>query len=116
MSEDRIFDVEEAIKQSKEFIQGFCTDVLLHDPETGEDLFLVSAPVLNDDGTLTILCAANEEPDHYIHHTLISSYVSKDEIVFGTKEDIEAEKVEASKIITNPNSGKLVGLDGQFLN
>lgn len=104
------FDLAEAIKQSKEQLITFLVDSLLYDPKTEKEMFIVSAPSLNQDGSVTILCATEAEPDEYIAHTFMSIYVDKNDISFGTNPE------EDSGIISDPNSGKLVGLDGQPLN
>ena len=108
-TEPKPFNISEAVEQSREFLAGFMPDILLHDPEKGEDLFIVAPPSMNEDGSLTILCASSEEPEAFVLHTLVSGYVSKEDIVFGEKPPVEEE----SKIFTPPTT--LVGLDGQPL-
>ena len=103
------FDLVEAIRQSKEELVKFLTDSLLYDPKTQKEMFVVSPPSLNQDGSVTILCATEAEPDEYVAHTFMSMYVDKDDISFG-----EAPE-EDSGIISDPNSGKLVDLNGNPL-
>lgn len=103
------FDLVEAIRQSKEELVKFLTDSLLYDPKTQKEMFVVSPPSLNQDGSVTILCATEAEPDEYVAHTFMSMYVDKDDISFGEVPE------EDSGIISDPNSGKLVDLNGNPL-
>jgi len=104
------FDLAEAIRQSKEELVKFLVDSLLYDPKTEKEMFVVSPPAMNQDGSVTILCATEAEPEEYVAHTFVSMYVDKNDISFGTAPE------EDSGIISDPNSGKLVGLDGNPLN
>jgi hypothetical protein len=103
------FDLNEAIRQSKEELIPFLVDSLLFDPKSQKEMFVVSPPSLNQDGSVTILCATEAEPEEYVAHTFVSMYVDKNDISFG-----EAPEDDGG-IISDPNSGKLVGLDGKPL-
>jgi len=110
------FNLEEAITQSREQFIPFLADSLLYDPESSKKMYVVAPPSINEeDGTVTVLCATEPNPEKYIVHTFLSTYVDKDDIQFGPPPSDESERSEGG-IISDPNSGKLVGLDGLPLN
>jgi len=106
------FNLEEAITQSREQLVPFLVDSLLYDPESEKKMYVVAPPSIGEDGSVTILCATEPNPEKYIAHTFVSIYVDKDDVQFGTAPSDESE----SGIISDPNCGKLVGLDGKPLN
>jgi hypothetical protein len=108
------FDLEEAITQSKEQLIEFLVDSLLYDPKTDKHMFVVAPPSLNPDGSVTLLCATQVDPDEYIAHTFVSMYVDKNDVTFGGAPEDEDDS--DSGLISDPNSGKLIGLDGKPLN
>ena len=99
------FNKEQAVLESKNFIIGFMDDLILHDPESGEEMFLVSPPqYIEEDGSISILCASKQNPDKYIVHNIISAYIDKSEVSF---EDKQSEVSDEPKIIT-PDSKFIV--------
>lgn len=108
MINDENFDVEEAINVSQEAMKNFSVELLLTDPRTGKKMFIVSPPQQQPDGAISILCASESNPEDYIAHIIYTEVLSKNDVMFETP--------ETSEIISDPNSGKLVGLDGKPLN
>ena len=110
MSDKKEFSVADAIAQSKEQLVPFLVDSLLFNPETQKEMFVMYPPTEDEDGTVTFICASDPEDEVYIAHTFMSVYVNKSDLIFAPKEP------EVSPLISDQNSGKLVGLDGQPLN
>ena len=94
---DTKFNKKDAIKESAEFIK----NLLLIDPQSQNELFIVSDVQMNEDGSISIICSDDFESDHAIMHTIYSGYVDK------------IKDKEESDIITPSSS--IVGLDGQPL-
>ncbi len=98
------FNEDEAKVASKQLV----ADIFLVDPNTGNGLFVLAPPFETEEGKLAILCADSVESEQYVMHVVESVYVNRDEVQFAPAND--------SGLISDPNSGKLVGLDGQPLN
>ncbi len=110
MSDNKEFSVEDAIAQSKAQLVPFLVDSLLFNPESQKEMFVMYPPTEDADGSVTFICASDPKDEVYIAHTFVSMYVNKSDLVFAPKES------ETSELISDPNSGKLIGLDGQPLN
>lgn len=62
------FNKEKALDGSKQLV----ADILLKD-EQGNDIVIICPPLLNEDGSLTIICAASASEDEVIVHHLRST-------------------------------------------
>ena len=103
------FDKKLAVAESRKFV----ADLLLHEPQTEEELFVATDVQMNEDGSIAIICVSEPDSETAIMHTIYSGYVDK-HAKAPEDEDTKSED-EGDKLFSIPSSGKLVGLDGQPL-
>jgi len=111
--ESQKFDVENAIKESREFV----ADVLLIDAENNKPLFFIQQPTINPDGSITLICVSDIDDEVAVVHTIMSGRVNSDgELVDENGELLYPEETKSSDIITTNETGKIYGIDGSVLN
>lgn len=110
----KVSTLEDAIEFSKKEFISFLTETLLVDPKNNKPMFVYAPPYYDEkQGTISIICASELEPEEFVVHKIYSAYATKSQIVDVPE---EPEPKEESSIIHSSNIGKIIDLNGNPLN